>query len=172
MKPTTEQIDLMDKIFDKYMERHVYHKNMNPNIINLSKWFSTDEKTIQYFHNEVCRIGKERDLLQSQKGILSYSLVHMFPIPCETFKNSGGFKTYFNDIDNEFKVVNNITNIDQSIKVENQSSLSMADNKPAIDSITNTIKQTPPKKSWLEITSWIVAIIIGLIGVYEFIIKK
>lgn len=40
--------------------------------------------------------------------------------------------------------------------------------KPVINSATNT----EPKTSIIEFLSWIIGIIVGLIGIYEFLIKK
>lgn len=37
---------------------------------------------------------------------------------------------------------------------------------------TNNIETTPPKKSVIERLSWIIAIVVGFIGIYEFILKK
>ncbi|MFT3701177.1 MAG: hypothetical protein QM802_02345 [Agriterribacter sp.] len=44
--------------------------------------------------------------------------------------------------------------------------------KPAIQNTNNNNDAKPPKRSWLEILSWIIGIAIGAIGIYEFIIKK
>lgn len=38
--------------------------------------------------------------------------------------------------------------------------------------INNATEEKSSKRSWLEILSWVVGIAIGLIGIYEFIIKK
>lgn len=54
-----------------------------------------------------------------------------------------------------------------------QSSLSFnQDNSLDKQKRTNIIPTKPPKRSVLEILSWIVAISAGLIAIYEFLIKK
>ena len=45
-------------------------------------------------------------------------------------------------------------------------------NNPKQHITTNIQEISPPKRSALEIVSWIVGIIIGLIGIYEFLLKK
>lgn len=45
-------------------------------------------------------------------------------------------------------------------------------NKPATHTTTNNNPHNPPKKSVIEIFSWIIGIIVGLISLYAFVLKK
>ena len=67
-------------------------------------------------------------------------------------------------------IINNGTIIQNS--TVNHSRLDNALQSPATEKHNNTKAQRPPKISWLEILSWISAIIATAIGVYEFILKN
>lgn len=75
--------------------------------------------------------------------------------------------------------VNHTINNDHSVKIEGDGNL-LAQNshldkariKPAIEKHSNITPANTPKRSLLEIITWIVGIAGGLIVIYEFIIKK
>ena len=56
----------------------------------------------------------------------------------------------------------------------NNGNQSLSDNAFASPTIQKTNKKIDksPKKSWIEVISWITGIIIAIIGIYEFIIKQ
>lgn len=54
-----------------------------------------------------------------------------------------------------------------------QSDLSFSQDKSLAKQKTTNISPTrPPSKSWLEILSWVIGIVAGLIALYEFVLKK
>lgn len=65
-------------------------------------------------------------------------------------------------------IVNNYNNVNQV----NHSSGNIDFNSPIKQKIVHNTAKEPKKKSWIEIVNWIVAIIVGLIFIYEFIIKN
>ena len=54
----------------------------------------------------------------------------------------------------------------------NQSSEKIALKSPTQQKTVHKIAKTPSKKSWGEITAWIVGIIAGIVAIYEFILKN
>lgn len=69
--------------------------------------------------------------------------------------------------------VNNITNniSNSNINQIDQSSLKRDFSRPKMQTKVQTIDKEPNKKSWIEMLSWIIGIIIGVIGIYKFIIS-
>lgn len=83
-------------------------------------------------------------------------------------------------IEDKFKVkkivepnINNKISIsDSTIGQVNQSSEKIDLKSPITQKIVHKMDNTPRKKSWIEIVSWIIGIIAGLVAIYEFIIKR
>ena len=175
MIPTLEQIELMVKVFDDLIN------NIDPyfdptNIIHISEKYHISKDLAQFILNEIYQIGhNEKFLVANKSSFGDYELVQPpNQILCKNFKYHGGFKKYFSNMDKDLKFEQNIhvdNIIDQSIKVDNQSSLSMADNKPNIKNSNNDIKNANRKMSKLEITSWISGIIAAIIGLIMLIIE-
>lgn len=67
---------------------------------------------------------------------------------------------------NSNMIYNNFSN--STIGQVNQSSEKINLKSP----IKQNIFDKTDKKSWLEITSWVIGIIVGVVAIYEFIIKK
>ena len=91
-------------------------------------------------------------------------------------KKKGGYFEYEKYIEQkeleskDFKV--NYGNIIQGDNYGNQSSGNTALNSPTKQKTVNNIEKAPSKKSFIEILSWIIGSIVGLIAIYEFVIKK
>ncbi len=78
------------------------------------------------------------------------------------------------DIERDSAAIYNDYSVTANISGNNNQVLGGRDNamaSPIQPTITNIIPNNPKKRSWLEIVSWIVAIISGVILIYEFLIK-
>jgi hypothetical protein len=166
MNYTSEQIDLMDRIFEYYFSREFIDRKIDtPSCKLFAKLYKTDKDYAQTIINKVCEIGHEQGILVRQKfNYGSSEIVTMDRIKCENFKNQGGFKHYFNE-PKESDVRQNIyveANYGQIFQQGHQSSITQNESN-------NT--QSKNKLSWLQIIAWIIAILVGIIGIYEFISK-
>ncbi len=134
---------------------------------------SNDEKE-QYF--EICeqivslgeklgymnRISKEEDWFKlTEKGIRAQELGGYFKY-IEFIKNKELEKREYNIVAKNYIAGNNY-----GIQTSNSDFKS-----PIVQTTSITTDKEQNKKSVLEIVSWIIGIIIGIIGIYEFIIKK
>lgn len=81
------------------------------------------------------------------------------------------FKKLVEYIENE-STNQNITHNYNNVSQVNHSSGNIDLKSPIRQKIVNKTEIIPNKKSWLEILSWVIGSIIGLIGIYEFIIKR
>ncbi|WP_395049751.1 hypothetical protein [Flavobacterium sp.] len=92
-------------------------------------------------------------------------------------KNGGWFKYLESDKESKSKKSEKTTNISikgNYIGGDNhgiQSSKSDFIN-PEIHNASKTIASNPPKRSFLEIASWVFGIVVAIIAIYEFILKK
>ncbi|WP_204344330.1 hypothetical protein [Psychroserpens algicola] len=91
----------------------------------------------------------------------------------------GSNKIYLTDKGRDYskptKPLANVTNNDFSnstIGSIAQSSRKIEFNKPIKQNIVHKTENTASKNSWIEKLSWIIGIILGLILIYEFIIKQ
>lgn len=79
---------------------------------------------------------------------------------------------YLNEIESENKTTINIENYIGRDNNGIQSSGNIELKSPFKQKTVNKIAKEPNKKSWIEILSWIIGSIVGLIAIYEFVIKK
>jgi len=167
MTYTSEQIELMNLWLLTIINRE---RNINP-VETFAKKHDISLDLSNWTYNNMVKIGHELSILRGYKYQSDkWKLIKIDKIACENFIKNGGFVDHFSDKSDKPSVTHNFI-VDQSIKVDNHSSLKMADNKPAIQKISNKTETIPPKRSWIEIASWIFGITIAIIGIYEFIIK-
>lgn len=176
MTHTSEQIDLIDKVFDFYINHHFNGERRNPTDNLFAKLFQVDKSTAQFAINEVSKIGHEIQILVAQKfGYGDWEIVKMNKEKCLTFQSQGGFKKYFankeNNIDKNLVVNQNFhigDNYGQTINA-NQSSLNNFDNTLPITTPTS-IQEKPHKNIFSSVTKWIfnniITIIITLLCTY------
>jgi uncharacterized Fe-S cluster protein YjdI len=177
MKYTQDKIELIDKVFNAFVDYHVNKINLRnkPNEFLLSKSFNIDKDTIQFAINEMCKVGQQLDFLTAAHyDDNSYSIIDMDKVKCLTFQSQGGFIKYFNDlyIDKNLSVNQNINigdNYGQVINANHSSFKNFENNLPAINPKEADKKSI--QKILLSIASWIfkniiVVIIVGLIIAY------
>jgi len=161
MTHTSEQIDLIDKVFNFYFDYNFNGERRNPTNNLFAKLFQVDKSTAQFAINQVSEIGHQLQILVAQKfGYGDWEVVKMDKERCLTFQSQGGFKKYFadkeNDIDKDLVVNQNIhlgDNFGQIINA-NQSSFEKVDqSRPTI--IPTQAQKQPYQKSLLSITEWI-----------------
>jgi hypothetical protein len=146
------------------------------NNILLKKYFNPQtEKEREYFHELCDRIEKIATKLKffedgkngwfelSDKGRKS--------------KELGGYFEYEKyieqkELESKKNININIGNLTKGNNYGTQSSGNTALNSPVKQKTVNKTEKEPSKKSWIEIASWIIGSIVGLIVIYEFIIKK
>ncbi|PIB27164.1 hypothetical protein [Maribacter sp. 4G9] len=91
----------------------------------------------------------------------------------EIFLNNGGFKkVYMDKEENKSKTTYNTINIGGDNKGNIAQSLDNALASPVRQKAVHTIENKPNKRSWIEILYWIIGSIVGLLLIYEFIIKN
>lgn len=181
MTHTLEQIDLMDKVFDFYINHYFKNERRNPNNNLFAKLFLVNKSTAQFTINQVSEIGHQLQILVAQKfGYGDWEVVKMDKEKCLTFQSQGGFKKYFadkeNNIDKDLVVNQNIhldDNFGQTINA-NQSSLNNFSN--TLPTIIPTKTQTKPYQNiFSSVATWtfknvIIVIIITLFC--AFLIKR
>lgn len=79
---------------------------------------------------------------------------------------------YLNEIESDNKTTINIRNYIGRDNNGIQSSGNIELKSPFKQKTVNKTAKEPNKKSWIEILSWIIGSIVGLIAIYEFVIKK
>jgi len=143
---TSEQIELIDKVFNYYIDYNINRtERRNPTDYLFSKMFKVDREIAKFAINTVCEIGQDLGLLNAHKfGYGNYQLVRMDKILSMNFKDQGGFIKYFSDIDNKnensqkINISNNYGQVVQSgqnsiisdnLNVIPKSSISHNDNK-------------------------------------------
>jgi hypothetical protein len=91
-------------------------------------------------------------------------------------KKIGSYSEYLKYIEKKELDNNGLNiNIENLINGDNngiQSSGNIELKSPFKQKIVNKIAKEPSKKPWIEITSWVIGSIVGLIAIYEFVIKK
>ena len=91
-------------------------------------------------YNNMVKIGHELSILRGYKYPSDkWKLIKIDRIACENFIKNGGFIDHFSDKSDKFNVTQTFL-VDQSIKVDNQSSLNMRDN--ISDTNTDNIQAT------------------------------
>lgn len=88
-----------------------------------------------------------------------------------TFKGKTYFKEHFMDDNRTTNHFNFDKNSGNVLINQPSSSRDNAFESPIIQTINPTTEAKPPKRSWLEIASWVTGIILFIIAIYEFIIK-
>lgn len=173
MTYTSEQIELMDlwlltiiKLDISFMMFETFAQKQNISL-ELSNW--------TYYN--VISVGHELGILNGYKSPSGkWKLIKIDKISCENFIEVGGFRKHFADMDSKFNIMQNF-NFDQSIKVDNQSSLNMRDNISAnnIDIIqakmTTGVENSAFKKSvkiFLSIIKYIIIPLFIAFLIYKF----
>jgi hypothetical protein len=151
MQPTSEQIELMDKVFDDFINHFSFNNKTDlyfdpTNIRDISEKYHISKDKAQFILNEIYQIGHNEKLLVAYKGSFGdYDLVQSLNIIlCENFKYHGGFKKYFSDINKDLSFEQNIkidNNYGQVVNAGGQSELSNFD----MNLESHTPKLTPLK---------------------------
>ena len=172
MKPSDEEIKLMDKILQflsNKNEKRVAHRSVFAAEFNVS----SDEA--QNAFNKVCKIGHEEEILVAQKsGYGNYHIVSKNNLEINHFISQGGFEHYFqSNYSNENTKESNLTLINSGI-IQNVSQGNGVNNiiTSKIENNVSAERQKSKTKTILEILSWIGGIIVAGITIYWAFIKE
>jgi hypothetical protein len=143
-------------------------------ILYLKSHFKIDREEYMFLYNHICNfstiehnIGNVTDLGKDyQKIWCDYNT--------DRFIKNGGFEKYY-----KVKKTKELESIKPNITAKNYiggdnygfQSLDTDLINPAIQKANKIIPHNPPKRSFLEIASWVFGIIVAVIVIYEFIIK-
>ncbi len=123
MTYTSEQIELMNLWLSTIINRE---RNINP-VETFAKKHDISLDLSNWTYNNMVKIGHELSILRGYKSPSGkWKLIKVDRIACENFIKNGGFIDHFTDKSDKFNVTQNF--VDQSIKVDNHSSLNMRDN--------------------------------------------
>ena len=141
----------------------------------LPNHFQIPLEKFDFLYNEICNFSVNGDEI----GNIKDKGTHYQTIECdyrtEIFIKNGGFEEYY-----KLKKLSEAENKKPNIKIKNfiggnnnwYQSLDSDLINPAIQNANKIIPHNPPKKSFLEIASWVIGCVAAIIAIYEFIIKK
>jgi len=172
MKPTQEQIDLLDRLF-LIVIRHNNGLKPGPELIR--KELEIPRDLFQLIYNTMCEIGhQEKVLVAHQFDYGDWTIVRIDPIRSKLFTDQGGFKVYFNNLDKFSGTLGNTYNLINSGNVDNLIQ-SVGDSSCIIDNPQNITKISKPKSVFvkcLKIVGLVLGVIASLIAIYLFLIKN
>ncbi len=169
MKPTQEQIDLIDKLFLIVLRPN---KGLKPGPELTRKELQVPKDLFKFLYNTMCEIGhKEEILIARQFGYGDYDVVRIDYIKSKLFIDEGGFKGYFERENSSQRVFSDTTIINNSGNIENlvQNVKSVSANGSITQNISKPIIPKSTKSYWLKIIYWIATICLALIAIYSLI---
>lgn len=101
LKPDTNQIDLMDKMFALEYEFRKY----NPNYSFMNQRLGIDYPTYIYIYDEICKVGVTEGFIKMDAAIPKL-IYEINQFKGKEFINNGGFESYFKALNNDKKWYN------------------------------------------------------------------
>lgn len=141
----------------------------------LANHFQLSLEEYEYFYNQICNFSMNEhnigNVLNKGKDYQKLWIDNY----TDRFIKNGGFEKYYR-LKKERMTENNKPNViaENYIGGDNYGTQSSnnAFKSPTIETNVKTTPKEPHKKSWIEIVSWIITIVVGITIIYEFFIKN
>jgi hypothetical protein len=168
MAYTPEKIELIDKVSNYYFDFYKgYCRIDNPSNILSAEKYGKDTDTTQWAINKFCKIGHELGILKASKSGYGYcDLVSMDLIEFGNFKNEGGFKKHFSELDKNSEMIQSIRlgdNYGQTFQTVDQSSSSKISSIQSSDSSVSEKDKVKPILKNVLFNPLVSATVAGLI---------
>ena len=163
--------DYLDKIFHLIPP---YNGFKLQDIIYSSDLTNVQKNIADYVHDKMEYILKSEGCLEthSYDGNLTLQL-NSHGREVQTAGGLSEFKTQKKQVATPNVNIHQGDNYGNIVQSGHQSSISLSqDHRLNKENITNINQTKPSKKSVIEILSWVIGILAGLIAIYEFVIKK
>jgi hypothetical protein len=162
----TNDISNLDKILSLIVAKGKINNSM------VAKHLSLDRLESDFIFNTFCTYADNIDIIKAEffnSG--SAAIVSIHKPQLKRFIDSGGFTEYFKEKEETPINTNTLINYGQIGNAAQSSSCANSFDSPIKQTIKPNNEKKPNNKSWIEVSTWIIGLIMFSYATYEFIIK-